>query len=61
MFNTESVPQIILTNPSKLRIYLCDNFYCDHRNFDSVKPIFATEYKTNTYNEKNCLTLITAG
>jgi hypothetical protein len=28
-------PQTILTNPSKLRIYLCENFYCDHRNFDS--------------------------
>jgi hypothetical protein len=34
-------PQTFLTNPLKLKIYLCmQNSYCDHRNSDSVKSAF---------------------
>ena len=34
--NTMLFPQTFLRNPSKLRMYLMQNSYCDHRNFDSV-------------------------
>jgi hypothetical protein len=36
VFKTKSVPQIFIANPSKLRIYLMENSYFDHKNFDSV-------------------------
>jgi hypothetical protein len=49
VFKTKSVPQIFITNPSKLRIYLMENSYFDHKNVDSVNHQPLSSCKANSF------------
>jgi hypothetical protein len=46
MFQGSPFPGTFLTDPSKLKIYLCKiPTACDHRNFDSVNPLPVVIYR----------------